>query len=86
MQLIAMANLYIYGLYDPKDNALRYIGKSWDIRRRHILHRSQTKKALSYPTICTPVELWLGELKKAGLSPLNPLTRNQPNQKKEKTK
>lgn len=35
--------VYIYGLYDPRNNALRYIGKTLNLRMRFDLHLSETR-------------------------------------------
>jgi predicted KAP-like P-loop ATPase len=42
-----MSSAYIYGLYDPRDNALRYIGCTKNLHSRIINHRTKANECLS---------------------------------------
>ena len=52
----------IYGLYDPRDDSLRYIGKSKNSAQRFKGHLSDFKRT-------TPVYLWIHQLRALGLKP-----------------
>lgn len=53
--------VYIYGLYDPRDGALRYIGKTIGLKVRFGLHMSETRN--------THKNQWLRQLRELGLKP-----------------
>jgi hypothetical protein len=56
--------VFIYGLYDPRNRALRYIGKANNPEKRlksHLRDRRRRK---------TPVYKWMNELASLGLVPL----------------
>jgi len=60
---------YIYGLIDPRDGLIHYVGRTvQDVERRLITHLSESKwdGALS---IGTSKSVWLKELTNAGFSP-----------------
>jgi len=53
--------VYIYGLYDPRNGYLRYIGKAINLKVRLALHLSETKN--------THKNQWLAQLKSLRLVP-----------------
>ncbi len=52
----------IYGLYDPRDGALRYVGKAVDSVKRLGYHLREFRRS-------TPVYVWIAELRALGLHP-----------------
>lgn len=54
----------IYGLFDPRTEALRYIGKAVDSQKRLKSHARDSVRRN------TPVYLWMRELRSAGLLPV----------------
>lgn len=50
----------IYLLIDPRNNHVRYVGQTDDIKQRLLCHRNQKRK---------PVGKWIAELESMGLSP-----------------
>jgi group I intron endonuclease len=56
---------YIYELIDPRDNSVRYIGKTNNPRKRIVLHLSRAKKSTK-----TRKEAWMKGLLNEGLAPI----------------
>ncbi len=52
---------YVYGLYDPRDGALRYIGLSCNLKMRLRYHVNQPLRCISD---------WIADLKANGQRPL----------------
>lgn len=57
--------VFIYGLYDPRTNELRYIGKAIDLKIRFDLHISETRCGRE-----SHKNRWLAQLIAAGLLPI----------------
>ncbi len=55
--------MQIYALTDPRDGAIRYIGKANDAQKRLVTHRRDGKRGTR------PVHLWLRELVRLGMIP-----------------
>jgi len=53
--------VYIYGLYDPRNNNLRYIGKALNLKKRFDLHMREKRNSYK--------NQWLNQLKCLGLKP-----------------
>lgn len=56
------SRIEIYGLFDPRDGALRYVGKAKSARRRFRGHLAETRRR-------TPVYDWIAALRKLDLVP-----------------
>jgi group I intron endonuclease len=56
---------FIYGLFDPRDFSLRYIGKADDLHKRWIKHMNESKRRNR-----SPREKWIMELLELGLQPI----------------
>lgn len=56
--------VYIYGLYDPRNKELRYVGKATDLHKRLIGHISLAKG-----DVTNPKSKWINELLSEGLNP-----------------
>jgi hypothetical protein len=56
--------VFIYGLHDPRDGQLRYIGASKDLSKRLVLHFCPASLRPD-----SPKNQWLNELVKAGIRP-----------------
>lgn len=54
----------VYGLVDPRDGRVRYVGSSQDIAHRLYSHRHSSRSNRR-----RPCEVWLVELKNAGVQP-----------------
>lgn len=52
----------IYEILDPRDGAVRYIGKANDARKRFAGHMRETRRR-------TPLYDWMAKMRKAGLTP-----------------
>lgn len=54
---------YVYALFDPRTKIVRYIGSTWDYKRRHTQHKN--------PIYCSygPRDKWFQELWDEGLNP-----------------
>lgn len=52
----------IYGILDPRDGTLRYVGKANDARKRFAGHMRETRCR-------TPLYDWLAKMRAAGLTP-----------------
>jgi hypothetical protein len=53
----------IYGLVDPRDNKLRYVGQTKNLKTRFSQHCSDL-------TGVSPKEIWIKELQVLGLTPI----------------
>lgn len=60
-----MRTIYIYGLFDPRSGKLRYIGKSYDPKRRLYLHIRIARKNENN----THISNWIRQLLKSDLQP-----------------
>lgn len=54
--------IQIYGILDPRDGTLRYVGKANDARKRFAGHMRETRRR-------TPLYDWLAKMRAAGLTP-----------------
>lgn len=61
-----METVYIYGLVDPRNNQLRYIGKAKNPKQRLYYHLKEIENKVSY----THKEAWLKQLKNLSLDPI----------------
>ena len=69
---MVMKTTYIYGLVDPRDNEIRYIGQSIDPEQRFKIHwreRCKHKIVVSNHKYQSEKALWLYELDMQGLKP-----------------
>lgn len=55
---------YIYALVDPRDNEIRYVGKTIDLYKRILAHLTSTKDTKTHK------KAWISGLQKEGLVPL----------------
>jgi hypothetical protein len=53
--------VFIYILVDPRNEVVRYVGRSWQPNDRYWQHYTEAKRAL-------PKDQWVRELREAGLS------------------
>lgn len=58
-----MSAVEIYGLYDPRTDELRYIGKARNSKKRLAQHLRETHRR-------TPVYDWINSLRKIGIAPI----------------
>lgn len=66
---------FIYVLIDPRDNAIRYVGKSDDPQHRLGVHMSEREKVAPHKS------RWVAQLKKLGLRPLIYVIEEVPQEK-----
>lgn len=56
--------MFIYGLFDPRTGAIRYIGQATDAERRLKRHHSDSR------SLDRPIHRWIRELDQLGLLPI----------------
>ena len=61
VSLLCGMTVFIYGLYDPRNGYLRYIGKAIDLKARFYLHLSEKKNSHK--------NQWIAQLRSFGLLP-----------------
>lgn len=68
--LLGEDRVFVYGLHDPADGIIRYIGKTTQPHARLTNHFTNARRKINEPRQLIAVEAWIGELIRQGRSPV----------------
>jgi hypothetical protein len=64
----AVGRFVVYGLVDPRDGSIRYVGRTGNLEGRLASHTSEGRRAVPHPHENPRKCEWLRELRRAGLT------------------